>query len=162
MEPLGPRPALWLPEGRSVRLPIRGVSMLPTLREGDFVEIRRATPSDLFPGAVLAFPRGEELVVHRLLVWEETRFLEMGDGQERGNWHAWPEVFGLAIAIERASGEQALWDTPEAKGRAARLATQMRRRHRAVVFGNALPGNLLKRIALRLLRPWIAQSAVNR
>lgn len=155
MDSLGARPDLWLPETGSVRIPVRGTSMLPTLSEGDLVEVRRAARGELFPGAVLAFPREGELVLHRLLAWDDQRFLEMGDGQGRGNWHQWPEALGLADAVECASGEKRAWSNPEAKAHARDLARKMLLRHRAIVFADTLPGTLLRRIVLRLLRPWI-------
>ncbi|MCY0868065.1 MAG: signal peptidase I [Desulfurococcus sp.] len=47
---------------------VKGVSMLPTLREGDIVFLKSASPGDIRVGDVVVYttPRGE-LVIHRVI-----------------------------------------------------------------------------------------------
>lgn len=138
-----------------MRLPVRGTSMLPTLAEGDRVEVRRCTPDRVCPGDVAAFSRSGELTVHRVLLAERTRFLEMGDGQERGNWHPWPAALGVVVAVERPSGVREDLSGGEAQTRAGALARRMLRRHRASALAESIPGAFCRRVARRLLRPWL-------
>jgi len=153
--PLAPRPELWLRGDETVWVSVRGTSMVPTLSEGDRVEVRRADPGELAPGDLVAFPRAGELTVHRLLRVEAGGFLEMGDGQGRGNWQPWPETLGLVLSLHGADGRPRDLRSPQARGASDRLARRLARRHRASSFAEHLPGSLLRRGFLRLLRPWI-------
>jgi len=151
--PLGARPELWLPEVGTVRVTVRGDSMVPNLREGEQVEVRAAARGVLEPGDLVVFPRAGELTVHRLIARREEGFLEMGDGQGRGNWQPWPPALGLAVVLLRTGSPLFDLRTPEARRSAALLARRLRRRHRAVRLAEALPGELLGRIVLGMLRP---------
>ncbi len=162
MAPAGPpgplqlRPDLWLSD-RPVTLSVAGLSMWPTLREGDRAEVVLARREELAPGDLVVFVREGELAVHRLLAVTSTEFLEIGDGQGRGNWHPWPGTLGLVVALAAGSGGPARdLRSPEARGEARGLARRLRRRHRAARFAEALPGEFLRRIARRLLRPVLA------
>jgi len=154
--PLGARPELWLSKDGTVLIPVRGISMGPTLVEGDRVEVRRASREEVVPGDLVVFPRAGALTVHRLLRLRRDRFLEMGDGQGRGNWQPWPPAVGLVLAVDGSDGVWRDLRTPEARGEAAGQTRRLLRRHRANSLAQLLPGSFPRRLFLRLLRPWIS------
>jgi hypothetical protein len=127
--------------------------MEPFLKDGDVIEVVRASRRDLFPGQLLVFLREGEVVTHRLLEPRPERFLEKGDAQSLGNWQPWPEALGIVLAVtregenERVQLDQAPW--PEALRRAAARHLKI---HRVQSFASILPGSLLKRAFLKLAR----------
>lgn len=70
-----------LAEGRTIPVRYTGTSMNPFLREGDWMEVRRATPESVAVGKLVLFENGGELTVHRVChrskrngaVWVSTR-----------------------------------------------------------------------------------------
>jgi len=77
-----------LHSGRPVTFTTQGVSMVPFLRAGDRVRLIATGRPRL--GDVIAFWRGEELVVHRFAGWAAggTLFREKGDNLRE--WHLVP------------------------------------------------------------------------
>ncbi len=49
------------------RLRVSGSSMLPSVRPGDVLVIRREIPPQILPGEVVVFARGERLFAHRVV-----------------------------------------------------------------------------------------------
>lgn len=67
--------------GREMTITVTGVSMEPTMREGDSVTVRRADTYDV--GDVLVFLYKGELLVHRLLKIENGKYFCKGDNAFR-------------------------------------------------------------------------------
>jgi hypothetical protein len=145
-------PSFWL-SSTPTSAALTGSSMEPFLRDGDVIEVVRASKDDLFPGQLLVFLRNGEVVTHRLLASRPDRFLEKGDAQSLGNWQLWPEAIGVVVAVtregerERVQLDQSPW--PEALRRAAARHLKVHRVHR---WANMLPGSLSKRGFLKLAR----------
>ena len=102
-----PRPELLkeleraLAEGKEVVFKPSGRSMLPFIREGDGVALRRGPL--LRPGSVvLARCEDGRLVLHRILKIKCSELTLMGDGNLRGREKARRQsVLGVAVAVER-------------------------------------------------------------
>lgn len=144
-------PALWLSD-QPVTVTVRGVSMVPFLQDGDRVEVARAAPEDLRAGDLIVFLRGGEVVVHRFLAARDGLFLEMGDGQCRGNWARWPADLGRVVALWKRQERFGLADGSWPR-RMAALGRRHLRAHRASAIAERLPGTLLRRLFLRLCQP---------
>jgi signal peptidase I len=88
------------------RLRVSGSSMLPSIRPGDVLWIRRCSPPEIVPGQVVLVAHDDRLLAHRLV-----RVRDTGNGlllTTRGDahWHCDPEVsqsqmLGWIDAIER-------------------------------------------------------------
>jgi len=145
-------PALWL-SATPTSVSVKGSSMEPFLKDGDVIEVVRASRPDLLPGQLLVFLCRGSVMVHRLLDCGTDRFLEKGDAQSLGVWQPWPEALGVVLAVtregetERVQIDQPPW--PEALGRAAARHLKIHRAHR---FAGCLPGSLARRAFLRLAR----------
>ncbi len=145
-------PGAWMSE-RPVAVEVHGGSMSPFIEEGDKVVVRRASKQDFLLGDLVVFMRGEELVVHRIVALRPGRFLEMGDAQERGNWHSWPEETGRVLAVMRGKGVEIDLAAPPLRHEASKRARRMRLRHLCSVLAGALPGALTRRILRKAARP---------
>ena len=55
-----------LDQGKSVPVRYTGTSMSPFLKEGDWMEVRKATPENVKLGRVVLFECGGELTAHRI------------------------------------------------------------------------------------------------
>ncbi|MER7164755.1 hypothetical protein ABT336_01580 [Micromonospora sp. NPDC000207] len=66
--------------GRAM-LPVGGVSMLPTLRTGDRVELFPVPPGGVVPGDVVAFRYRDELVLHRVHARHDGWLTTAGDSR---------------------------------------------------------------------------------
>ncbi len=64
-----------------LRLRVTGTSMLPAIRPGDLLHVRRCAPDDAEPGDVVLFLRHSRLFAHRLISCTETQLLTRGDGR---------------------------------------------------------------------------------
>lgn len=60
---------LLLAAGRETVVPIQGTSMHPYLKRSDRLRLERVAPEALRLGDLMAFRRGDELVVHRMAGW---------------------------------------------------------------------------------------------
>lgn len=76
-----------LARGRTATFTVRGVSMLPTLREGDRVSLKHLGDKPAQAGDIVAFMRGPVLCLHRVLAVVHdgrtgriTYYLTAGDG----------------------------------------------------------------------------------
>lgn len=142
----------WLAD-RPVSIQVAGHSMVPFLEENDRVWVASAKPEEFASGDIIVFMRDQELVVHRVVALRSGRFLEMGDAQEKGNWHSWPGHLGRVLSVRRAKGGEL--DLGEASLRIAstRRARRMRVRHLASFSSDLLPGGILRRAFRKLARP---------
>ena len=97
-----------LRSSRSLDLPTSGSSMLPFLKEGDRVRIAHVEPRSLKLGDVIAFWRGEELVVHRFAGWGPGpgALKEKGDNLRCWNPVAVENLLGRVALVHRAAGDQ--------------------------------------------------------
>jgi hypothetical protein len=150
-------PAFWLSE-IPTSVAVKGSSMEPFLKDGDVVEVVRTSRADLFPGQLLVFLREGTVVVHRLLVIREERFLEKGDAQPLGTWVVWPEALGLVLAITReGETERVQMDQPPWPEALRRQGARHLKVHRVHHFAVHLPGSLVRRAFLKVARTlaWI-------
>jgi len=83
--------------GRDMNVTVTGVSMLPTMKEGDLVTVRRAKSYEL--GSVLVFHYKGELLIHRLLKIENGRLFCKGDNAFRLEDLPIEDVAGEAILL---------------------------------------------------------------
>ena len=56
-----------LNEGKTVQVPVYGMSMFPILMPRDSVQIKRVTFDQMIPGQVLVFERDGQWIAHRLI-----------------------------------------------------------------------------------------------
>lgn len=84
--------------GRAVELPVTGVSMNPTLQEGDVLTVR--SQPDYAAGDILVFTYKEgELLVHRLLREEAGRYYCKGDNAFRLEDVTADQIVGRVVAV---------------------------------------------------------------
>lgn len=72
-----------LTQGKSVKIPVKGNSMLPFLRSGDVVLLKSADTGTLRKGDVLLGHYQDDYVLHRLVKKRKDHFVLAGDGNER-------------------------------------------------------------------------------
>jgi hypothetical protein len=63
----------------SLRLQVRGWSMLPVIWPGDILELERVKAGDLSPGEIVLFSRDRRLFAHRVLKSSGSAVLTCGD-----------------------------------------------------------------------------------
>ena len=56
-----------LAQGRSLKIPAHGFSMLPSIIQGSIVQIEAISMEQILPGDLIAFQRLQHIVVHRVL-----------------------------------------------------------------------------------------------
>lgn len=71
-----------LGEGKTVQVPVYGMSMFPVLLPGDKVQIHRIPFEEMKPGQVLVFESNGQWVAHRLIAKdsENRQLITKGDG----------------------------------------------------------------------------------
>ncbi|WP_010662754.1 S24 family peptidase [Marinilabilia salmonicolor] len=71
-----------LDEGRTVQVPVYGMSMFPILMPRDTVQIKRITFEEMKPGQVLVFEQNGQWVAHRLVkkITKNQTLITRGDG----------------------------------------------------------------------------------
>ena len=113
--------------GRATTVRASGVSMRPTVREGERVRIEPCPAGRLRAGDLVAFEDAGALVLHRALrvPGRGSALLEKGDGLPRARWVPAAWVLGRAVALGAAS------EVSFARGRAAALAPWLARLGRA-------------------------------
>jgi signal peptidase I len=76
-----------LAQGRSLKIPAHGFSMLPSINQGSIVQIEAISMEQILPGDLIAFQRLQHLVVHRVLKIKqkdtELLFESQGDSNMR-------------------------------------------------------------------------------
>ena len=147
----------WLAD-QPVCVQVAGHSMVPFLEENDRVWVASAKPEGFSIGDIIVFMRDQELVVHRVVALRPNRFLEMGDAQERGNWHSWPEHLGRVLSVRRAKGGELDLGEASLRVASARRARLMRLRHLVSVASDIFPAGLLRRAFRKLARPLLRPS----
>jgi hypothetical protein len=119
-----------LREGQAVRFRAAGLSMEPSIRDGDAITVVPVSPDAVRRGDVLLYRAGERLLAHRVIgpVEGVEGFLRV-----RADAPGWEEervpasdVFGRVEAVERG-GRPVAWRGPLAR-RVAALARRIRRR----------------------------------
>ncbi|MBQ9162094.1 MAG: HPr-rel-A system PqqD family peptide chaperone [Clostridia bacterium] len=95
---------LRLKSGADVDITVTGVSMEPSLREGDVVTVRRADSYDV--GDILVFRyKSGELLIHRLLLINDGRYFCKGDNALRLEDVEYGQIAGKVI---KRNGEEPL------------------------------------------------------
>lgn len=83
---------------RDTDITVTGVSMEPSLREGDVVTIRRAESYEM--GDILVFCyKNNELLIHRLLRIKDQRYFCKGDNAFRLEDILYEQIFGKVVKI---------------------------------------------------------------
>jgi signal peptidase I len=125
--------------GEQAWLPVRGGSMLPTLREGDQVLLAPGV-INLEPGDILVYRRQDELVTHRLLVGHlpgEPNFLLKGDNRLVPDPPVLSQdLLGQAIRLRRGERTMRL-DTPSWR-QAGRIIAVAMLLHTRLFYGDPL------------------------
>lgn len=67
-------------EGESVRVAVRGQSMLPFFRSGTIIELHPVKESDIALYSVVMADTGRSFVVHRIIAVDRERVTLLGDG----------------------------------------------------------------------------------
>jgi signal peptidase I len=99
-----------LSKGHGVRFQALGSSMFPSIRHGNIIRVARVEIAGLRPGDVIAFRRGESMVVHRLVRKDSaggrTTLMTRGDSWPRGDMEpvAPEQVLGRVTAVEWQPG----------------------------------------------------------
>lgn len=112
-----------------VRVRLRGSSMLPALRPGDELTIRRRPLSGAKTGEIVVFSRDCRLIAHRVVAHEGWRLLTQGDTAA-----AWDEpvheieFLGVVESVSRSGKRVRL---PAHVGASSRLVSALVRRVRA-------------------------------
>lgn len=92
---------------RIIQLTIRGSSMAPLLRAGDWTTLRFVAPERLRAGDIAAFREGGAVVLHRLVDVKRPagrlRFYQAGDNCETGSWIAGEAILGKLVTIHRGN-----------------------------------------------------------
>lgn len=83
-------------------LPVDGSSMHPLLARGDRVVVDPARPISV--GAIVAFGRAQQLVVHRVVRVDDDSIVEMGDNSHGQATVRRADVLGAAIGVELLDG----------------------------------------------------------
>lgn len=87
-----------LNSNRDTDITVTGVSMEPSLREGDVVTIRRAESYEM--GDILVFCyKNNELLIHRLLRVKDQRYFCKGDNAFRLEDILYEQIFGKVVKI---------------------------------------------------------------
>lgn len=102
---------------------VNGLSMLPAIRPGDMVTVRRCSVMNLAPGEVAVFTRDGRLFVHRVLAVGPDQLLTKGDSLRTPD----PLVeahhlLGRAESVSRANRAMQLSSRPSI---AAKLAARL-------------------------------------
>lgn len=88
--------ALQLKSGREVEISVTGVSMQPSLYEGDTVSVKQAESYKI--GDILVFLyKNNELLIHRLLRVKDQRYFCKGDNALRLEDVAYEQILGKAV-----------------------------------------------------------------
>src|SRR5712691_8974527 len=94
----------WLMTGRSVRLPLSGHSMRPSVDAGAWLAVATRAPGALAVGDLIVYEDGGRLVCHRVLRRlrrpDGLHFLTKGDGVSLASgWISASAVLGCVVAI---------------------------------------------------------------
>lgn len=96
---------LWRRSGRSLFMRVGTASMLPLIRPGDRVGIRMIGWERVHPGDIVAFFRGNTVVVHRLIKTERTRkgrcFWQKGDALVGWGYFGETDFLGKVECVQR-------------------------------------------------------------
>jgi signal peptidase I len=108
----------WLADGESVRLPVRGTSMHPTIDSGASIVVRACRVSAMRVGDIVVYESGDRVVCHRLLRRRRTpdgwRVLTGGDAVRLpGAWVPASALIGRVTAIEAHGRRRRLDDRRE-------------------------------------------------
>ena len=83
-------------EGKSVRVTVRGQSMLPFFRSGSTVTLRPLREGDLRRLNVVLADIGGHFAIHRIISVESDRIILLGDGNTQGTEVVRPDaVYGI-------------------------------------------------------------------
>ncbi len=87
---------------KSLRIPVQGTSMCPTLQPGDICQVQ-VMPAPFGSGDIIVFWAGKGLVVHRVLLRVKEQVVTRGDNQ---TWIDRPiplsRVLGVVVTAQRA------------------------------------------------------------
>jgi len=132
----------FLKKGGRLRIKARGASMVPSLWDGDLVQVAPAGGRNILVGDVICYETSPgRLFLHRVIRRDGEGFVAKGDALAFSEVISPRQVLGKAVAVER-------------HGRVRRLDSRPARwRNRLMVFVSPfLPG--LLPLAIRVRRVW--------
>src|SRR6266567_7659862 len=88
--------------GFGFRFQARGRSMLPTIRDGDMLQVERVDPATLRVGDIVFFRSGGEFKAHRVIRKRKDFFLTRGDAGLEPETISRGEIVGKIVAKECA------------------------------------------------------------
>jgi signal peptidase I len=79
-----------------------GVSMNPTIRDGELVRVRPVEPSELRHGDIVLYPLHERLILHRIIEIQHDRVIATGDAALEGTETIErATILGIAESVRR-------------------------------------------------------------
>lgn len=102
-------------EGKTVRVAVKGESMLPFFRSGSTITLRPAKEEDICKYSVVMADAGDSFVVHRIIEVGEEYVTLLGDGNYRGTERvARDKIYGVVdcSALHRFFAKIWLWMRP--------------------------------------------------
>lgn len=101
-----------LAEGHSVAMSLKGISMLPTLREEDVLTLEPMAGEPCV-GDVLLFRYAGSHVVHRLIKHEGDIYVMQGDNNYGTETVRRQDIVARVVAVKRPDGRTVATDSPE-------------------------------------------------
>jgi hypothetical protein len=99
----------WLAEDRTVRLPLSGVSMKPTVGTGARIVVERCVPDGIRVADLVVYEDAGALICHRVLWRRGGAILTKGDRlRVPAAWVSATSVIGRVVAIETPARERRL------------------------------------------------------
>lgn len=134
-----------LREGRSVRMSLKGVSMLPTLRAEDVLTLV-PLKGEAAVGDVVLFRYGGCHIVHRVVAREGDVYTMQGDNNYSTETVGRADILARVVEVEKAGGRHIRTDSAEWQS----ISRRSLRRKQVKNFAQRCLG----RNARRQLRPW--------
>lgn len=95
-----------LVRGKKVTIPVKGVSMMPFLAEGDKVSLNTFQKKDLAKGIIVLAKIGDEMVLHRVVWYNEASIWLAGDGNlAKHEIVNYEDVVAIAVGLQRGRAE---------------------------------------------------------
>ena len=96
-----------LQTGKQVRIPVKGMSMFPFLRDGaDFVTLTSCKPEELKKRDIVLFVYKNKYIMHRLRYRKETGWIAQGDGNlSKWEFCSDQKIVGKMTCVYRPDGK---------------------------------------------------------
>ena len=134
-----------LQAGQNVRISLKGISMLPTLRAGDVLTVV-PLKGDAEVGDVVLFRFAGQHLVHRVVGREGDKYIIQGDNNYSTETAGRVDVRARVVPVETPGGHTIATDSEEWRRLSRRSLCRKRMKNIAI--------RLLGRRGRRQLRPW--------